>query len=421
MKDFSSPDKFIVWGFYAMIAAALQRRVWLGSNQKMLHPNMYIVLVGPPACGKGLVIGEISNIYRHDRMKKVADLEERKNDIANLGAGDLVNKDGFDLMQNMLIPIAPNATTYEALCRTIGKSTRHMYVETSEVDVTGKFKRKVIAHSSIMFLLEELGSLIRKHHDDIHTFLQETYDCKDPYEYRTKNQGVDYIRRPCVNLFAGTTPEFLRRIFSSQLVNEGFSSRTVFVVALTPRFRRYDTPQFTEDQLAAYKEIVEHVRKISTIQGLVKFTPEALEYNKYWYEQTYGIRVPNPHPKLIPYYGRINITHMKLAMAMHFSNSTEMVIGKDICEKALELLQETEIPMHMAINIENKNPLSEATESIYKYISAKDWTSLKELKVQFWDSMPDPTEDLPKIIQFLKDSGKIQEGDKANTYKAVKE
>ena len=29
LKDLESPDMFVDWGFYSMIATALQRRVWL--------------------------------------------------------------------------------------------------------------------------------------------------------------------------------------------------------------------------------------------------------------------------------------------------------------------------------------------------------------------------------------------------------
>ncbi len=425
MKDFCSPQTFVDWGFYSLISGTLQRRVWLGSNQKKLHPNMYNILTGPAGVGKGMVLGEVANIFRHPKMQKVAPdvVERRKQAMEELGeevTGGFT-KSEFDTINNMKIPIAPNATTYEALCRTLAKSARGMYIELPTVDGEGKHHKKMELHSSILFLLEELGSLFRKHTEDIHTFLCETYDCKDPYEYRTKNQGTDYIKRPCVSLLAGTTPDFLKRVFSSSLLTEGFASRTVFIVAMRNRFRHYETPVFCKEQLDAYEEIVDHVVRLSTITGLVEFTPEALAFNKYWYEKEYAEKVPNAHPKLQPYYARINITHAKLCVAMHYAEEyKDNKITLETAQKALTFLQATEVPMHLALNINNKNPLSEATDDIYKFICANGLTSKKELMTHFYDAMPDPTADIETILIYLRDSGKIEESDKPKHYMASK-
>lgn len=422
MQDFSSPQIFIDWGFYSLIGACLQRRVYLGSETKTLHGNMFNVLVGPPAAGKGMVIGEIAAILKHAKMKKNPRLEENRAKLAE-ELGDEVMKmastaQATERMHNMLIPVAPNATTYESLCRTLSSSGRAIMVPTGEVDInTGKAKMRAKTMCAILFTLEELGSLIRKHHEDIHTFLQETYDCKEDYEYRTKNQGADYIRRPCVSLFAGTTPEFLRRIFSLQILNEGFSSRTVFAVAMQPRKRVYDTPVFCKEQLDERERLIDHIVQVCKLQGLVTWTKEAHEFNRHWYEVDYAKSLPNPHPKLAPYYGRINIHHAKLAMAMHFGESLEMQIDLPTAERALKVLQLTEANMHLAINMESTNPLAKVTEDILAYIKTKGEATQRELKVVFYEALPDPEKDVATITTYLIEAGKIEKSDdKPNVY-----
>lgn len=422
MQDFSSPDQFIDWGFYAMFSAALQRRVHLASEEKPLYANTFVVLVGPPAAGKGMVLGELARAFKDKRMLKNATLDSQREQLTEELGEDLMKfastKKSLDRIKNMLIPLAPNATTYEALCKTLGDCARAMRIPTGEVDIeTGKAKMKAVQHSSILFVLEELGSLIRKHHEDIHTFLQETYDCKEDYEYKTKNQGTDYIRKPCVSLIAGTTPEFLRRIFAMQILNEGFSSRAMYVVGMEPRRRVYDTPTFTKEQLAARSDVIEHLGKVAILQGRVKWSKEAHEFNRHWYEKEYAQTVPNPHPKLQPYYGRINIHHAKMAMAIHYSESLEPEISLETAQKTLLFLQKTELLMHLAINIESTNPLAKVTEEIFHYIKSKGSATARELRIVFYESLPDPEADIAKITTYLIEAGKIEKHEsQANTY-----
>lgn len=407
MQDFCSPQSFIDWGFYSLISISLQRRVYLGSDRKTLCGNMYNILCGPPGVGKGMVLGEVANVLGNPKLQKVPGLNEKKNQMvkeleeSELASPNMNKKVSTDNFNNLLIPMAANATTFEALSRAFMKATRAYRIEVQPNIYVPQ------QHASICFLLEELGSLFRKHTDDIHTLLCETYDCKERYVYDTKHQGNDDIRRPCSNILAGTTPDFLKRVFGNSILTEGFASRAVFVVELKNRFRRYDTPIFCQEQILEHERIVDHVKKLTALQGVVKFTPEALEFNKGWFENDYAVKLPNAHPKLIPYYARINITHAKLAMAMHFADSTTMEIGLPECEAALKELQTREKTMHLALSMENKNPLSEATEGIAKYIQFNGSTSQKQLMVAFYEALPNPTEDVVTILNFLLESGRI--------------
>ena len=64
LKDIESPDLFIDWGFYSLISAALQRRVWLYPDAMAIYPNIFTLLVGPPAAGKSRVISQIADIIK---------------------------------------------------------------------------------------------------------------------------------------------------------------------------------------------------------------------------------------------------------------------------------------------------------------------------------------------------------------------
>src|SRR5437667_9649237 len=69
MSGFSSPDNYIDWGWYYLIAASLQRRVWCGPLHSPLYSNNYTILVGEPGIGKGLVIKQVSEFLRFHKIE----------------------------------------------------------------------------------------------------------------------------------------------------------------------------------------------------------------------------------------------------------------------------------------------------------------------------------------------------------------
>src|ERR1044072_123347 len=184
MKDAVSPDSFITLGFYAMIAAALQRRVYLGSEDDRLHGNMYNIMVGPAACGKGEVLKQVEKVINHEKLLKIKgkaleDRHEIMESMQDTSAGTYKSKVGFERLKNMRIPLGANATTVESLIQTMNECTFPVWT------TNGDGKRKPTLQCSVYFQLEEMASLFRKHHENIPSFLNEGYDCRPHYEYRT--------------------------------------------------------------------------------------------------------------------------------------------------------------------------------------------------------------------------------------------
>src|SRR6188768_4309029 len=97
----TSPDSFIEFGFYFMISAALQRRVWRGGDRAPLFPNQYLIFVADPGIGKGQISRQVELMLRHHKY---------------LGKGDKLLAAKLDENEYpLLFPTAPNAITYEAL------------------------------------------------------------------------------------------------------------------------------------------------------------------------------------------------------------------------------------------------------------------------------------------------------------------
>lgn len=408
-RDLMSPDSFINLAFYYMMSASLQRRVWYGGggdeNPHQLFTNIYIVFVAPPAVGKGLVIRTVATLIKHHKMFPNKQEAPAPAFVVLKGGGQIQfpKKDNPKEIP-LLIPVAAEATTYEKLLQSMAASGRsHML----EIVKDGKVLKKPYVHKSLCFCLEELSSLIKRHHDSkkIIDFLLCAYDNGD-YDYLTKHEGEDRIRKMCMNFLAGTSPGFLEEAFDSSLVEEGFSSRTIFVYESVPRFIKFGILDFSKEQIEAKHRILDHIKNLNSVFGELKYTPEAYEFMKRQIEEVEPRRRRNLNHRLDPYYGRKNIHLPKLAAAVHFSYSTDLLIKEEDCKLAVDILDDIEPRMHLALNF-GKNPLAKPTKNVHAYIKQCNGRQVtkKELMMQFLSDIRGP--ELDEIIRYLTQAGKI--------------
>lgn len=382
----SSPQNYIEWGFRYLIGAALQRRVWIGSpysdpseEYQPCFANSYPILVGPPGTGKGLVIKAVASFLRYWKLKDAIRVNGEKTapeiqqtidsvydaNLRDARDNELQCKNRQNsIIEPLLIPIASDATTYEALVESVAQSYRRI----NFVKPDGKVG--IYGHSSICFCLEELGSLLRKRTNDTVNYLLGLYDCPLDYEYKTKTQGMDRVRRGCLNLIAGTTPNFMKTCFDEGLTEQGFSSRVFFICAQKPRRWQGFIPPLTAEQLVHKKELLEHVRKLASLYGCVKVDPKTYQFMddcmKKWGESR--LNRSNSSYELEAYYARKNIHTFKVALQDHFAESLDMYVPFERFENAVEELDVEEKNMHLAITLEGKNPLSSISRKILELL-----------------------------------------------------
>lgn len=387
MQDIQSPESFIDWGFYSLIAAALQRRVWTGNEGSQLFCNMYIFPVADPGIGKDLVTKQVDACLRHYKYKA----DEEPSEIKTTDG----KKSAFD--QPLLFPVASDAITYEALCNSLANSLRFLF-RINPDNPTGP--KLPYLHSSISFCLPEIGSLFRKHSEDTVRFLLQTYDCGD-YRYETKHSGKDFIKNCCVNIFGGTQPSFIRKIFGDALLTEGFASRGIFLFEDKPRFHRLRPAVFSEEQKEERAKILLHLKELSKLFGEVKFSKEIEQYLEVWWNTEAQTNRANTSPKLIPYYARKNITVQKLAMVLHFADNLTMEVTLDECKRAMAILETSEKRMHLALALDAKNPLALVTNNIVMFLKKNGPQSHNELFVKFYEDLPLGKSSLAEVIESL--------------------
>ena len=404
MREVGSPNSFIDFGYYYIITACLQRRVWFGPDHKQLFPNMYYVLCGKAGLGKGQVIGPVNEFISFFKLtgdvtqKKVS--AESAVEVANFFMSvDNKAKKGEEINR---IAIAPDALTYERLVQLLGQSiSAHPY---PDPEVSGKWKTYL--HSSLCFTLEELSSLFPKNTDKVANFFLNCYDCK-PYNYETKSGTRDRIMKPCLSMLAGTTPAFLQDTFSDKLLNDGFASRTIFIFEYANRFNNMFFTDLDFNQRLAKQELLLHIDAITKLYGRTTISQKMTTFLADWWKQHTHMPRPNASLKLDSYYARKQVHVLKLAMSIHFGESTSMQIADWAIERAMALLEDIEKRMHYALTFGETNPLARASKKVLAYLRQQErWVGNPELLVELWDDVRG--EELSEVINFLSGTEQIE-------------
>ncbi len=328
-------------------------------DHNSIFANMFNILVGPPSTGKGRSIRQALSIIKHNDMT-------------------IIDKNG---KIDTIIKASPSKVTCEKIIELIAIATRSAEYE---VEIDGKMCKRITAHCSYSFNIEELEVMFSRNMADMVAVLNDLYDSGD-LSYETKHQGSPAIKNVCVSMLAGTTPNSIRDLMADRVVRKGFTSRVIIIFADEPRF--YLSPrEKTPEQMHSYDELVKYIKYISTKAiGEVTLSEEAKEYLDSLYETGRMMRErPNKSPSLDDYYGRKKLHWLKLATILHFSEPyTTREIQQPTMELAYRRLNNIEVRMHESFKGVGRNVLHESGNEILRYLSDHPGASFKKLQLVF--------------------------------------
>jgi len=352
-----SPDEFIDFAFYSLVTACLGRKVWLGDDNSKLFLNTYTSLVGPPGSGKNRVISRVTKLLMAVRKDGVITYD------------DLVE---YPELDEMAVPIGPNSITRSHLVTIMSK------LGSMEKLPDGK----LMPHASLSLCLNELASLLNGF-DVLKTrdLLVELYDC-EPYSSGTSGKGQEKIMNGCLNILAGTNPDFMQECHTSSVLKTGFSARMWFVWwGGKTRFKEFESGKLTPRNIEARNRLLKFVLKISKLVGPMRFSLKAHKLLKDWYEQDFDREVYNRSHKLADYYARKNIHIRKLAAAIAIAKNQNLedAISEEDVWKAFREAKRMELTMDMALSTKPKNPTVSTIAMINDYLQSARTATLDEL------------------------------------------
>lgn len=314
---------FKKWTGIFLVSAALTRRVWIQADPTMpfIFPNLWILLVGPPASGKDMVSNRVSDCF------------------------DEINEKAEDGMRYYLGEESLSAKgLVDSLASEEARSTLR-YLNGSQKEETAYFH-------SLIGCIPELGTFMPEYNTQLVSIMNDLYNCKKHFRDRirggiNKGQRVEIIN-PHISFLLGTQPETLASIFPESAFKMGFFSRTILIYGDTPvRRKLFNKDRSVELPRQLWSKLVNDIRSLSYLSGEMTVTDETQEAMNHFHlvgcDET-----ALEHSRFADYNMRRTFHLQKLAIVFSVSESPSKLIELHHWEQAKEVLFEAEKVMQNA-------------------------------------------------------------------------
>lgn len=305
-EESEPPRLFRLWTGISIIAAALQRKCRLERGTLTFYPNMYIVLVGPPATRKGTAMGQ-----------------------------------GYYFLSELGISTAADSCTREALIKRLkSMNKKKLNMKTGEQ----------LVHSSLTIYSEEFTVLIGYKDIDFLTILTNWYDCgRGPqgfWERETISHELERVAGVWVNVLGASTPTLLRSALPTETIGSGFASR-IILVNEHKKGKSIAVPKFTEEDRKLREKLKKDLEQILDLCGEFTVTPAWDAKWAEWYDSQEEEALRTLDSRTFSDYIGRRASHLyKLNMIVNVSRTNSMQIDVEDFEKAHALLLEVEKNMN---------------------------------------------------------------------------
>jgi hypothetical protein len=303
-----------------------------------LYPNLYIVLVSPSGVG----------------MKGTA---------MNLGV-DLLNASTLpvDILRGKISSTRlVTRLASSALMNSEGNAELLIFSQEFKV-----FTKGVMKDSS---LIEDLTDL---------------YDNK-PFDYETEHSVRQQIKRPCLNIIAASTPEWLNTGAAGEYMSGGFGARILPITVLKEEKEiAWATKTHTEKDLQV--KLVHDLQRIGELKGQYYVTAGAHDFFEKWYMRRKASRVLLDS-RLDGYFSKKHDKILRLSMILSATLSNEMVVDTVHIQTALALLAENEKTILFAYSGAAANVESKYRDQVLAKIEERGEVSHTELGQFFYHGL----------------------------------
>ncbi len=320
------------WIAISTLASVLQRKCWLQWGTEIFYPNMYIVLVGPPAARKGTAM-----------------------------------RPGKGFLQRLGLAVSADESSRQKLIRSLTDAQAIV-----ELEDGGKMH-----HCSLTVISTELTVFLGYEDKEFLTMFCKLYDCEDTYVYDTFQRGREEVPNVWVNMQGATTPAQLQAAVPEGFIGSGFTSRVIFVFE-EDKEKIVIKPDLSPEQLKLEEALQEDLTKIHTIAGPFQTTPE---FDKLYTEWRMSSEETQPFsdPRL-EYYLQRRPTHLfKLSMIISASRNSQRIITGDHLHTAIKNLEEVESKMPQVFSGLGSNPLAGVQAKLKRMLRTEKEVSMKDI------------------------------------------
>jgi hypothetical protein len=384
-KD-DTPDLYRRWSAIALVAGAMERRVWTrvgsrGGQPRLTYPNLYTLLIGPPGVGKYTI-------------EDIRDLWSAVNEPNT-------NKQAFK--------VAPSNLTKASLVDRLSKSTQ----------VRLPPHGPPLEYNSLLVAAEEFGIFLPAYDLEFIGVLNGVYNNPTVYseERRHGPSREIAIPFPQLNILGGVQPGWLASVFPEEAWSMGLTSRMLMIYS--SEGHKHDLFQEGQDHPISRARIIARLATISQLYGELDWTPEAQDRINSWHAAD-GPPTPQ-HSKLEHYCRRRSLHAIKLAVTSPVSRtgtiaSIELV---DI-ERAIAWLIEAEAKVPDVFRAMIGKSDHQVIEELYNYLMASYTTAkqnpIHESKLFMFLSQRVPSDKVQKLLEVAERSNVLARVAGTDTY-----
>lgn len=305
-EETEAPRQFWLWAGISTLASALQRKTWLFFGAEKLYPNIYVLLVGPPACRKNAPISFSKRI-----------------------------------LGELNVPVAADSSSKRRFTSALDKTaqTEQFY-----------YKSKPMPQCAMSVVSSEISSIFAVNLKEMVEVLTDVYDSQDVWKYETEGKGQDKLYNVCVNVLGATTPGWIMENLPQSAIGGGFTSRfvmcygdCVYKRVTIPWLRGIDdlgNLAIIEKQEKLWRALTSDLMHIhSDLIGPFEWDPEAFKIFDSWYKRIDEKLAGVQDERLHPFVGRIHTIALKAAMALRVGYSDELIITPPDIKSAVGLLE----------------------------------------------------------------------------------
>lgn len=380
-RGMESPTLFFVWNALWLLSTVLKREAWLQWYPNKLFPNLYVLLVAPPALCRKSSSMVIANNLLHSLPECLPSTVDAYKKTSQVVTGKITP-------EGLLTALTPEQRSF------IQKDP-----------ITGQTKiTKVDKGSQLALSISELAVFLGKqqYNAGLVTLLTDLFDCKDRDSEITRGNGLKPLKDIYVTMFGAITPDGMRMSIPEEAFGGGFMSRVVIAYQDTPT-KIYPIPK----PMPGYPVWQDLQYKLAWIahhaMGEYALTEEAEEWYSRWYRNWKASLFSSPDNQHKD--NRIDSLLLRVALLMRVQEYRE---GNDI---SLENIQDAERLLKFTMN-SGEHALEDVGSSAYgkcynavkRYVIRKTTVTRRELS-QYMSSRGITAQEITSAIEQLSVEG----------------
>ncbi len=262
-----------------------------------------------------------------------------------------------------------------------------------------------IEYNSMTLAPDEIGAFIHKYDEEMIAILSAFYD-PDPYTQKRRTRDINIlIKKPQLNILAGSTPSNLMKLMPEGAWDQGFTSRIIMIFS-DERIIQDDFAPSAERTSSA--DLLHDLKYINTLVGEFGVTEDYRNLVNLWRG---GGEQPSPsHPKLLHYNTRRRAHFYKLSMVAAIDRSETLLLTREDFNTAMNWLTQAEQMMPEIFKAGAVGADASAMEEIYHFIMTMDSSGkgVSEQKITLFAQKRLPIHSVTRAYEVMERSGQIR-------------